>query len=541
MHARGSVFDQSGRERQRKRDALHLIARGIAVLEQFIRASARRGDAFEESSNIAPFDGLHGGVDAAVLLKEVHGAQQRSAAELARERLHLIVEQRLVHLAQRFFAEELGDLMHVVLDARVIERQIAVISARIDDVDLVALEVEIERALLRASRILEINRAHAAQRNAYLIEQAAGLAEVLVLRKLGDKGLFLAADSAAVVELILNLGHQDLIGGRRGDARALEHPGGHDRRKAARAEAAVALVIRLEVNLNFAHALQIVTNRTLGALNLVGQVVLAAGSNTRASDLTDSAVSVLSHEGHDVFVLNVSHLSGACSLRTLREYGGSNCVYLGDIAHDELGDGQQVGTEVTQSTAASQLVDVAPGDREGLVEQLVLIVGAGEAHDLAESAGLNELTNVSVCRVLGVVEANIVYNALLLSQLSQLLGLLSGDGQRLLAVYVLAVLQSSLSNYIVESVRGSDINQVYVRVGNYIVPVGGDALEADLLLCGLCSLFVSVSYDLEGCGAVVRTKQHLSVSQCRGMSLAHPAGTYQTNTDFFHDNFLLDI
>ena len=184
---------------------------------------------------------------------------------------------------------------------------------------------------------------------------------------------------------------------------------------------------------------------------------------------------------------------------------------------------------------------MAPGDREGLVEQLVLIVGAGEAHDLAESAGLNELTNVSVCRVLGVVEANIVYNALLLSQLSQLLGLLSGDGQRLLAVYVLAVLQSSLSNYIVESVRGSDINQVYVRVGNYIVPVGGDALEADLLLCGLCSLFVSVSYDLEGCGAVVRTKQHLSVSQCRGMSLAHPAGTYQTNTDFFHDNFLLDI
>ena len=92
-----------------------------------------------------------------------------------------------------------------------------------------------------------------------------------------------------------------------------------------------------------------------------------------------------------------------------------------------------------------------------------------------------------------------------------------------------------------ESVRGSDINQVYVRVGNYIVPIGGGALEADLLLSGLCSLFVSVSYDLEGCGAVVRAKKHLSVSQCRGMSLAHPAGTYQTNTDFFHDNFLLDI
>ena len=40
--------------------------------------------------------------------------------------------------------------------------------------------------------------------------------------------------------------------------------------------------------------------------------------------------------------------------RQLREYGGSNCVYLGDVAHDELRDGQQVGTEVAQSTAASQ-------------------------------------------------------------------------------------------------------------------------------------------------------------------------------------------
>lgn len=79
----------------------------------------------------------------------------------------------------------------------------------------------------------------------------------------------------------------------------------------------------------------------------------------------------------------------------LGEYGGCDCVYLGDVAYDEPGDGQQVGTEVTQSTAASELVDVAPGDREGLVEQLVLIVGAGEAHNLAECAGLNQFTDVS--------------------------------------------------------------------------------------------------------------------------------------------------
>ena len=198
-----------------------------------------------------------------------------------------------------------------------------------------------------------------------------------------------------------------------------------------------------------------------------------------------------------------------------------------------------MGTQIAQCAAACQLVDVSPGNRQGLVQQLILIVGAGEAHDLAQCAGLNQLTNVSVCRVLGVVEANVVYNALLSCQLSQFLGLLSGDGQRLLAVYVLAVFQSCLSNLVVESVRGSDVNQINVRIGYNIMPVGGDALEADLLLCGLCSFLVCVSNDLEGCNAVVRAKQHLSVSQCRGMSLAHPARTYQTNTDFFHFLFLL--
>ena len=92
-----------------------------------------------------------------------------------------------------------------------------------------------------------------------------------------------------------------------------------------------------------------------------------------------------------------------------------------------------------------------------------------------------------------------------------------------------------------ERIRGRDVNQINVRVGYDIVPVGGDALEADLLLSGLGSSLIGVGNDLEGCGAVVGTKQHFGVSQCRGMSLAHPAGAYQTNTDFFHENFLLDI
>ena len=313
----------------------------------------------------------------------------------------------------------------------------------------------------------------------------------------------------------------------------------HQRVEQDSAETAVTLVIALEVYLNFTHALQIVADRALGALNLVAEIVLAAGCNAGACNLTDCAVCIFCHEGHDVFVLYISHLGRTGSLRALREYGGCNGIYLGDIAHDELGDGQQMRAKITECAAACELVDVSPGDRQVLVEKLILIVRAGEAHDFAQCTALYQLANVSICRVHGVVEANIVDDALLGSKLSQFSGLLSGDGQRFLAVYVLAVFQSSLCYFVVECVRGCDVNQIDIRIGDNIVPVSGDALEADLLLCRLCSLFICVCYDLERSNTVIRSEQHLSVSECGRVCLAHPAGAYQSNANFFHFLFLL--
>lgn len=46
------------------------------------------------------------------------------------------------------------------------------------------------------------------------------------------------------------------------------------------AEAAVALVVALEINLYLAHALEVVTDRALGALDFISQIILAAGRHT---------------------------------------------------------------------------------------------------------------------------------------------------------------------------------------------------------------------------------------------------------------------
>lgn len=71
-----------------------------------------------------------------------------------------------------------------------------------------------------------------------------------------------------------------------------------------------------------------------------------------------------------------------------------------------------MGTEIAQCAATRQPVDVTPGDRQMLVEQLILIVGAGEAHDLAERTGLHQLAHISIRRVHGIIKADIIDDAL---------------------------------------------------------------------------------------------------------------------------------
>ena len=196
-----------------------------------------------------------------------------------------------------------------------------------------------------------------------------------------------------------------------------------------------------------------------------------------------------------------------------------------------------MAAQVAECAGTSQLVDVAPCDRNGRIEQHVLIVGSVYAHDLAQLAGLNQLCNVLVCRVHDVGETAVVDYALFLSQISQLAGLLSRQRQRLLAENMLAVLQSSLCHLVVHAVRGCNVNQVDCRIGNNVHPVGGVAVVAHVL-CELCNcVLADIAYQLKYRHIIA--EDHACIVECGGVGLAHPASADQTDFNFLAHKFFL--
>ena len=307
------------------------------------------------------------------------------------------------------------------------------------------------------------------------------------------------------------------------------------------AEAAVTAVVlvgvRLEVNLNLAHALQIVYHRAFRALNLVVEVVLAAGCNTGGREVTNCTVFILNEEGDEVVVLDLAHLGAACLDRTLRNNDGLYAQNLAHVAHDHLGNAQQVAAQVAECARACQLVDVAPCDRNGRVEQHILIVGSVNTHDLAQLAGLNQLCNILVCRVHDVGETAVVDNALFLRQISQLAGLLSRQRQRLLAENMLAVLESSLCHLVVHAVRGRNVNQVDFGIGDNVHPVGGVAVVAHVLRELCYCILADVAYQLKYRHIIA--EDHACIVECGGVGLAHPAGADQTDFNFLAHKFFL--
>ena len=180
---------------------------------------------------------------------------------------------------------------------------------------------------------------------------------------------------------------------------------------------------------------------------------------------------------------------------------------------------------------------MAPCDRNGRVEQHILIVSSVNAHNLAQLAGFNELCNVLVCRVHDVGETAVVDYALFLSQISQLAGLLSGQGQRLLAENMLAVLQSSLCHLVVHAVRGCNVNQVDCLISNNVHPVGGVTVVAHVLSELCYCVLADVTYQFKYRHII--TENHACVVECGGVGLAHPASADQTDFNFLAHKFFL--
>lgn len=119
------------------------------------------------------------------------GTQHGAVAALLPQAGQLLPEAFLVHLAQHLAAQTGRHGFHLVPDGRELAGQLAVAGTGIGDAEGHALGQDAVRMYLldlRCRRVGEIRKEHPAHGAGQLVQQAAGLAEVGILRKLADAG-----------------------------------------------------------------------------------------------------------------------------------------------------------------------------------------------------------------------------------------------------------------------------------------------------------------------------------------------------------------
>lgn len=139
------------------------------------------------------------------------------------------------------------------------------------------------------------------------------------------------------------------------------------------------------------------------------------------------------------------------------------------------------------------------------------------------------------------VEADVIDDTLLSGKLSQLLRFFWRDGQRFLAVHILAILKCCFGHFIMECIRRSNIDEIDLRIRDKFMPVRRHTAEANLMLRNLSAFLIVVGNHLKDRYTEIRSEQHLLIEHCCAVCLAHPTCTNEANTNLFHFLLLLDL
>ena len=196
-----------------------------------------------------------------------------------------------------------------------------------------------------------------------------------------------------------------------------------------------------------------------------------------------------------------------------------------------------MAAQIAQCTRSRQLIDMPPCQRNGGIQQHILIVGRMNTHDFAELAGLHQFSYILVCRIHDVGKTAVVDDALFLRKICQDTRLLCGKAERLFTKDLFSVLQRRLCHLKVHTVRCSDIHQIDLRIGDDIHPAGSIPAISHLLRKGSNLLLADITDQLEYRHIV--SKNHSCIMECSRMCLAHPARADQTNFNLFHNCLLL--
>ena len=135
-------------------------------------------------------------------------------------------------------------------------------------------------------------------------------------------------------------------------------------------------------------------------------------------------------------------------------------------------------TKIAERTAAGELALETPGERHIGIADRVHHELPGERPELAEDALGDKPASLGDGRVSQVVEANQRLDISASRRFVHGASIGRGEGERLLAVHVLAGLDRGHRDLFVQPVGCDDVYHRHLRVGDRFAPVDGVALVA---------------------------------------------------------------
>ena len=190
-----------------------------------------------------------------------------------------------------------------------------------------------------------------------------------------------------------------------------------------------------------------------------------------------------------------------------------------------------MAAQIAEGAGAGQSADMPPCDRNGGIQQHILIIGCVDTHDASQFSALNEVVDILVGGIHDIGETAVVDQALCLRQIGEFPGLLCGKREGLLTEDVLAVLQCVLDHLVVHGIGGRDIDQIHIRIRGDCLPVICIATVA----VGFCEfggeLLIDVGDHFKYRKLVA--EDHTRVVEGGRVRPSHPAAADQADSDFF--------
>ena len=201
------------------------------VLQIFPGGAAGVVDQGQEPLRVAVFQGLHLAQHPAVLVEHMDGPQHRPVPGGPADLRQAAVKFRLLHLAQDLRSEQAAHGPQLPGDGGVCIGESRVVRAAVHHAQNVSGQGGVQPPHQRGGGVPEVHEHQPAGAAGQLVHQAAGLAEVHVLRPLAHPGDVRGGQAVPGEQGIAYAAQQHLKGGAAGQPRPRQHVGLHPRVK----------------------------------------------------------------------------------------------------------------------------------------------------------------------------------------------------------------------------------------------------------------------------------------------------------------------